>query len=134
MYGYTGSTWSDRSCNKRCEETFGAVPGKQSTDSLQKNSYTRNVTYSTRNLRGGAGVIAAGSRDVPGENGCENRQQQHNDDNDDNNNNNINGDKVEPRCGSWYSDWTMKWTIQGSSHGSGKSVLGALRKIVKSDY
>jgi hypothetical protein len=71
-----------------------------------------------------------GSREVPGEKGCDKGQQQqqkqHNNNsnsNNNNNNNNLKGEKVEPRYGRRYSDWIMNWTIRGSNGGRGKSVF-----------
>jgi hypothetical protein len=38
MYDYTGNNWSHRNSNKRSKETFVAIPGKHSIDSLQKTA------------------------------------------------------------------------------------------------
>jgi len=38
LYGYTGNNWSHRNGNIRCKENLETVPGKHSTDLLQKTA------------------------------------------------------------------------------------------------
>jgi hypothetical protein len=47
MYYYTGNNWSQRKCNRRFKEKFGSHTRKNSIDSLQKNSFTWNITHNT---------------------------------------------------------------------------------------
>jgi hypothetical protein len=72
MYYYTGNNWSHcidikRMWNMKCmiipgvtgatrivtkwlKKNLEAVPGKHSIDSLQKNSYTWNITHNTESI------------------------------------------------------------------------------------
>ena len=38
MYDHTSNNWSHWDSNEKLKETFGAVPGKHSIDSLQKTA------------------------------------------------------------------------------------------------
>jgi hypothetical protein len=62
MNDYTGSASRHRSSNKRCKGKFGALPGKQSTDSLQKTAIPGNSHIIGKVLQCETGSLSGGEQ------------------------------------------------------------------------
>jgi hypothetical protein len=45
MFCHTSNHWSHRNCNYRTKNNLETIPGKHSIDSIQKNSWTGNITH-----------------------------------------------------------------------------------------
>jgi len=52
MCDRTSNNWSHRRSNKVLQKNWEVISAKYSIDLLQKNSYTWNITYSTKGTAG----------------------------------------------------------------------------------